>query len=76
MSGLAVGSGLSRSVSERPRRPLDRDGDGRDGGSLPSELRGLSELKAQLKAAGVKVDRRWGERRMLQELSRIERIDQ
>ena len=48
--------------------PLDHDRDGRPGGSLPAGERGLEDLRAQAAARGIKVDRRWGERRLRAEL--------
>jgi hypothetical protein len=47
---------------------FDYDGDGSPGGSLPASQRGLDELKAEAHALGVKVDRRWGERRLRAEI--------
>jgi hypothetical protein len=50
------------------RHPLDRDGNGFPGGSLPASERGLDDLKAEAEALGVKVDRRWGETRLRAEI--------
>jgi hypothetical protein len=44
--------------------PLDHDGDGKPGGSLPSDQRGLHELRAEARALGISVDRRWSEARI------------
>lgn len=72
---------LGRIIRPRPQRPdvvrptveagahpLDHDRDGRPGGSLPAGERGLEDLRAQAAARGIKVDRRWGERRLRAEL--------
>jgi hypothetical protein len=50
--------------------PLDRDSDGAPGGSLPAAERGLDALKTEAEALGVRVDRRWGEKRLLAEIER------
>jgi hypothetical protein len=44
--------------------PLDHDGDGRKGGSLPASQRGKDDLYAALEAAGIEFDRRWGRTRL------------
>lgn len=47
------------------RHPLDHDANGRAGGSLPADERGLGDLRAEYtKAFGVAPDRRWGEKRL------------
>lgn len=53
--------------------PLDHDGDGKPGGSLPAEQRGLEALWAEAEALGISVDRRrTGERARRQLLKVIE----
>jgi len=61
------------SVSRSPvDSRFDHNGDGRPGGSLPAEKRGLSALKEEAKAKGVKIDRRWGAKRILAEIAKVD----
>jgi hypothetical protein len=53
------------------RHPLDLDGDGAPGGSLPEEERGLEALQAEAEALGIAVDRRWGEKRLRAEIAKV-----
>jgi hypothetical protein len=46
------------------RHPLDHDGDGHPGGSLPASKRGKDDIHAALDAAGIPYDRRWGRARL------------
>jgi hypothetical protein len=46
------------------RDPLDHDGDGRKGGSLPASQRGKDDLYTALDAAGIQYDKRWGRTRL------------
>lgn len=56
-------------TEDAQRDPLDHDGDGAPGGSLPAAERGLDELKAAYEAKfGRAPDKRWGEKRLLKEL--------
>jgi hypothetical protein len=49
--------------------PLDRDGDGFPGGSLPASERGLDDLWEQYEAlTGQPADRRWGEATLLRKI--------
>lgn len=47
-----------------PGHPLDHDRDGRPGGSMPASARDLDELRAEAARLGIKVDGRWGARRL------------
>lgn len=49
---------------------LDHDGDGKPGGSLDSEHDGLNGLRAEAERLGVKVDKRWGEKRLNDEIAK------
>ncbi|BEV43930.1 hypothetical protein [Afipia carboxidovorans] len=51
-------------------RPFDHDGDGKPGGSLPSVERGLDDLRAKAESLGIKVDKRWGEARLRDEIAK------
>jgi hypothetical protein len=65
---------LIRRLSNNPEfevvHPLDHDGDGEPGGSLPSEKRDVAALQAEVEALGVTVDKRWGEKRLLAEIEK------
>lgn len=50
---------------------FDHDGDGKPGGSLPAAERGLDDLQAEAEALGVKVDKRWGEARLRDEIAKV-----
>ncbi len=43
---------------------FDHDRDGHEGGSLPADQRGLEVLRAQAAALGIRVDMRWGQRKL------------
>ena len=75
LSGL-VDAGLVRPIAsaaapkaDTPPHPLDQDGDGEPGGSLPAAERGLDDLRQRATGLGVKVDNRWGEKRLQDEIS-------
>jgi hypothetical protein len=57
---------------EAPPHPLDHDRKDGPGGSFPAPLRGLDELRAEAEALGVKVDRRWGDKRLLAEIAKAQ----
>jgi hypothetical protein len=61
---------IKRAIPARPISPFDHDGDGHEGGSLPAAQRVLDDLRAEAEAAGVKVNRRWGERRLREEIAK------
>jgi hypothetical protein len=65
-----MAGGVNSSPAVAARYPLDHDGDGRPGGSLPAKNRGLDELKVEAQSLGVKVDKRWGEARLLAEIEK------
>lgn len=46
-------------AEDEPSDPLDHDGDGGKGGSLPADDDDLAELKAQAKELGIVVHWRW-----------------
>lgn len=50
--------------------PLDHDGDGEKGGSVPAEDRGLDGLRADAEGLGVVVDKRWGAKRLQAEIDK------
>jgi len=53
--------------------PLDHDGDGNPGGSLPADKRGddVASLRAEYEAlTGKAPDRRWGESRLKKEIKK------
>lgn len=52
--------------------PLDHDGDGSPGGSLPAAERGedIDKLRADAEALGIAIDRRWGARRLQAEIDK------
>lgn len=54
------------------RDPLDHDGDGKKGGSLPADQReGLSDLRAEYKGlTGADADGRWSEARLKAEIEK------
>lgn len=54
------------------KHPLDGDGDGRPGGSLPASERDVcDDLRAEYEAVtGERADMRWGERRLRQEIAK------
>jgi hypothetical protein len=55
--------------ARRPLHPLDRDGDGFPGGSLPASERGLDSLWDEYRdLTGQEPDKRWGEARLLAEI--------
>lgn len=64
-----------RAAPEAPKEPhpLDRDGDGKPGGSLPADKRGNieEELREAIRAKGGKPDGRWGEARLRKELEAL-----
>jgi hypothetical protein len=41
-------------------------------GSIPAAVRGLDELRAEAEALGIKVDRRWGDKRLLAEIAKAQ----
>jgi hypothetical protein len=41
-------------------------------GSVPAAVRGLDELRAEAEALGIKVDRRWGDKRLLAEIAKAQ----
>lgn len=49
---------------------LDHDNNGHAGGSLPAAQRGLEDLRGEAESLGVKVDMRWGEPRLQEEIDR------
>lgn len=65
---------LARRLGNNPEfeavDPLDHDGDGEKGGSLPAEKRDVAGLQAEAEALGVAVDKRWGEKRLLAEIKK------
>jgi len=52
--------------------PLDHDGDGAAGGSLPAAERGedIDKLRADAEALNIAVDRRWGAKRLQAEIDK------
>ena len=55
--------------------PLDRDGDGAPGGSLPADDRGLEDLWSRYRAlTGLEPDRRWGEARLVAEIAAAQEV--
>lgn len=52
--------------------PLDHDGDGAPGGSLPAAERSedLDKLRADAEALNIAVDRRWGAKRLQAEIDK------
>lgn len=59
-------------VAAASRHPLDRDGDGRPGGSLPAAQRLDPELVARAQALGVAIDKRWGNETLCQRIKDAE----
>jgi len=55
--------------SEQPH-PLDHDNDGEPGGSVSHAERGLSDLVAEAESLGIKVDKRWGAKRLQKEIDK------
>lgn len=70
-----AGNAASDPAERNPSSPLDHDGDGAPGGSLPAEDRGLDDLRVRAETLGVKVDRRWGEDRLRAEIAEREQAD-
>jgi hypothetical protein len=56
------------------RNPFDRNDDGRSGGSRPFAERGLDDLKAEARALGIKIDRRWERTRFEAEIMQAKRL--
>lgn len=56
--------------AEKKPDPLDHDGDGGKGGSKPAEERGLDKLREDAEGLGIKVDQRWGEKRLQAEIDK------
>ena len=54
---------------EMPSNPFDKDGDGEFGGSLPADKRGLDDLRAEAESLGIAVDKRWGEKRLMEAIN-------
>lgn len=62
----------SRHREQRAKKlQLDHDDSGKAGGSMPSQVRGLAELRAELETKGGVIDKRWGEKRLLAEIARL-----
>jgi len=55
-----------------PANPLDHDGDGASGGSLPASERGedIDKLRADAEALNIAIDRRWGAKRLQAEIDK------
>lgn len=68
----AVAEKLAATTHEAPH-PLDRDGDGQPGGSLPADQRGddVEALRAEYEALiGSAPDKRWGAPRLKKEIEK------
>lgn len=63
--------GDAPSTETKDTDPLDHDRDGKKGGAKPVEERdSLEPLREELRALGVEVDGRWGEKRLNEELEK------
>lgn len=62
----------SASAVSPAANPLDHDGDGGSGGSLPAAERGedIDKLRADAEALNITVDRRWGWKRLQAEIDK------
>ncbi|MGB3044551.1 MAG: hypothetical protein WBB98_15330 [Xanthobacteraceae bacterium] len=62
----------SAPVPPSAANPLDHDGDGAAGGSLPAAERGedIDKLRADAEALNIAVDRRWGAKRLQVEIDK------
>lgn len=54
----------------KPAGSFDHDADGKPGGSLPADERGLDDLRDEAEALGIKADKRWGEARLRDEIAK------
>ncbi|MEX2126970.1 MAG: hypothetical protein WD871_01835 [Xanthobacteraceae bacterium] len=75
-SNARAGSFGSAGAARQPAEParsgaFDHDGDGKPGGKLPFDNRGLDDLKAEAVRLGITVDKRWGDERLRQEIAAV-----
>jgi hypothetical protein len=65
----------SRAEEREPieHSPFDHDRDGKPGGSLPADQRGVSELRSRYEfLTGRKADRRWGGKTLREKIALAE----
>jgi len=70
----SVAAQIQQSAPVQPSaaNPLDHDGDGAPGGSLPAAERGedIDKLRAAAEALNIAIDRRWGAKRLQAEIDK------
>ena len=71
---LVIGHGMDANGNNiglvRGLEKFDPDGDGKVGGSKPAEERGMEPLWDEARRRGIRIDKRWGEKRLRRELTK------